>query len=104
MAPSTRSWGLERSCWMWSRSLHPPLWLEKRVAVCRAPVSAWQVAHRTYDQVIKTVREQIFTEVVSTILAKYRTWQGGTRSSHSLPVLVQLVHASCAHGSERGSQ
>ena len=36
MAPSTRSWVMGRSCWVWPRSLHPPLWLDERVTVCRA--------------------------------------------------------------------
>ena len=35
MAPNTRSWAPVRSCWVWSRSLHPPLWLDERVKVCR---------------------------------------------------------------------
>jgi hypothetical protein len=42
--------------------------------------------------------------LLTMFLAEYRASQGETRSSHSLLAVVQLVHASDAHGSERETQ
>jgi hypothetical protein len=56
----------------------------------------------TYDE--DGEESEISAEMLLTILAEYRAWQGEIRSSHSLPVVVQLAHASDAHGFERGSQ
>ena len=56
----------------------------------------------TYDR--DGERARIWVVLLTMFPAEYRTWRGEIRSSHLLPDVAQLAHASDAHGSERGSQ
>jgi hypothetical protein len=63
-----------------------------------------QVTDRTEDLRSRRRESENSVVLLTMFRAEYRTWQGVTRSPHSLLGVVQLAHASAAHVHERESQ